>query len=612
LVKGAQLGDKQCLDRLTKMAAEQLRVNIYRLTLEHDLTQDIVQETILKMLKVLGELKEAEQFWPWLYRIAINKLRLHHRKEQNRRTVPISAMPDGDIQKQGQEAVSTMVGQELKQIVLRAMQALKPEHRTVLMLRCYEEMPYSQIADSMGCSEFGAQMLFYRAKKTLKKQLLRQGFGKGSLLMALALFGKMTAPSEVAAAEVSVTAAAAKVGVTASLVGMVTSKTAVVSLMTAGAIGIGAVAATSGPGRTTAASDERPLASAAADVRDEQAATASLKRWYFFPEGSDGPVMARSMQASTQERGYYCQWLQDEQANYYFDRHSGTVHINNYRQYNSDLAVWRLPTDKGGLTAFLAGIEGETEKMEYVAADGPGLVVVAERVETGYSAWTTRHFRALEEEYIRYSWPAGVEFADNRDPMHKRGWTYFRVEGHINGQRVTGTGRVPFVYAARRLHSPWLRLRVGNRLQIADIGEEALLYDDTGKVVASYAGGSFFKGFARPWLGLHTIDTVRRDAAKEQVPFETKYKPGNEKAEVTLTCREGKLVYAVDMQADVIDAIAISTNQGKEGFLKFSYLQDIEKEGDEFIEPRITRSYRGMRRERPGILWLIQLATGDP
>ena len=55
------------------------------------------------------------------------------------------------------------MSQELKGIILGAMRSLKPRHRTVLTMRCYREMEYSEIAESMGCSEFAAKMLFFRA-----------------------------------------------------------------------------------------------------------------------------------------------------------------------------------------------------------------------------------------------------------------------------------------------------------------------------------------------------------------------------------------------------------------------------------------------------------------
>ncbi len=82
LVQQAQLGDKECLNRLAEGARECLYAYVYRYTLaDDDLTEDIVQETMLKMLEVLGELREADQFWPWLYKIALNKIHLHHRKK---------------------------------------------------------------------------------------------------------------------------------------------------------------------------------------------------------------------------------------------------------------------------------------------------------------------------------------------------------------------------------------------------------------------------------------------------------------------------------------------------------------------------------------------------
>ncbi|MHC4558097.1 MAG: hypothetical protein ACYS80_12425 [Planctomycetota bacterium] len=60
LVERAQLGDKHCLDRLTELAEERLREDVGRITLDHDLTQDIVQETLLEMCKILGKLKRSE------------------------------------------------------------------------------------------------------------------------------------------------------------------------------------------------------------------------------------------------------------------------------------------------------------------------------------------------------------------------------------------------------------------------------------------------------------------------------------------------------------------------------------------------------------------------
>jgi RNA polymerase sigma-70 factor (ECF subfamily) len=603
LVRQAQFGDKDSLERLSGVAARRLRVDLYRLTLRQDLADDVTQETILEMLKVLGKLKEADRFWPWLYRIAMNKLRSHHRNKKYRRAVPLAAANAG--QKDDADAMSDLVTSELKHLVVAAMGRLKPEHRTVLTMRCYREMDYSLIAESMGCSELSAKMHFYRAKKALQKELARQGFGKGSLLMALVVFGKLTAPGEAAAGQVSVTAAATKVGVTAGVLGGLTSKTAVLSVVTAGVLGVGTMVATS-------RLDEPPTASgpqAASDYTIPKAlvpsSLAAAEYWYYFPEGPQGPVMARLMQGSRR-----CLWMQDEQANYYFDRRRNTINISNCRRWNGDLSVWRLPTDDQQLSDFLSSVEGGGLQMGQVSGGGPGLVAVVRPNENGGSVWTTNHWHVLDEEYFRYNWPNGGKTIDRRDAMHKRGWTYFRVEGHADGERVSGTGRLPFVYGTSQVHTPWLGLKVGDRLRLVDNGADAAVYDGAGKVKASYAGGSFFKGLGRPWMGLHMIDTVRRDAAQQRVRFETKYREGEEEAEVILSPAEGQLVYTIDMKNDVVKIIRMSVDEGISGELKFIYLQEVPEQGNEFAEPEIGRYYGSRHETSPGLLWLLSLMNG--
>jgi DNA-directed RNA polymerase specialized sigma24 family protein len=82
LVKLAQRGDKPSLEKLAGIAGERLRVYVYRLTQKNDLTQEIVQESLLEMCKVLGKLKRGDRFWSWLYGIATNKLHRHYRTEK--------------------------------------------------------------------------------------------------------------------------------------------------------------------------------------------------------------------------------------------------------------------------------------------------------------------------------------------------------------------------------------------------------------------------------------------------------------------------------------------------------------------------------------------------
>ena len=609
LVKQAQLGDDNCLNRLAELARERLRVYVYRLTLQDDLTQEIVQESMLEMCKILGKLKRADRFWPWLYGIAVNKLRRHHRTERAHRRVVASKAQHGRTAKERQEGLENLVSQELRQIVSTAMQSLKTRHRAVLVMRCYDGMSYSEIAESMGCTEFSTRMLFLRAKRSLQKQLSRNGFGRGSLLTALVLFGKMTASNEAAAAQISVTAASTKVGFLAGLAGLATSKSAMVSLGTAGVVAVGSMVATSGPDRTMLGISGGPAGGLpiASPLGSDQ--NSGEEHWYYFPEGPDKPMMMR-LRSDDGGKQAYSQSLQNDQANYYYD--GDTIYINNYRMTTSDLSVFRLPTDSPQLSRFLSQVEGHAGRMQYVPNRDKGLLIIATRnsTEGNNRSWVTRHYNVLDEYYFQSDWPAGLKTVDNRDTMHGRRWTYFRMAGEVNGEKVSGTGRIPFVYATCKRYHPWLRLQVGTKVRLVETGTDSYVCDASGNVLSRYEGGSFLKGLARPWMGLHTIDTVRRDAAEQSVWFDTEHRPGDREAQVELTCGQVRLIYTIDLETDVIDQIEFAAADNNTGYLKFVYLQDIENVENQFATPR-TPSQQKRQQKSKGLLWLVQLAEGS-
>ncbi len=192
----------------------------------------------------------------------------------------------------------------------------------------------------------------------------------------------------------------------------------------------------------------------------------------------------------------------------------------------------------------------------------------------------TRHYNVMDEDYFQSDWPKDTPTKDERDVMHRRGWTYFKITGQINGEEVRGGGRVPFVYSASRRHWPWVVLKAGENI----VNEVS------------------FAGLSRPWMGLHTVDTIRRDAAQKRIWFETRYNKSSGKALVALKTKDGRIVYTIDMEKDVVESITFSGDTG--GQLQFDYLQEIDGIGREFAEPR--REAR-LTESSEGMLWLLRL-----
>jgi RNA polymerase sigma-70 factor (ECF subfamily) len=603
LVRQAQQGDAAARRDLARLAEVRLAEYVGRITLNRDLTADIVQESIAEMLKILHTLRDPQHFWGWLYAITLNKVRAHYRRHW-RRTEALADMQRAETQNLAslhgdqQNVLAELVAEELKQIVVRAVAELEPRQRAVLMMRCYEQMSYARISEAMHCSQLGARALFYRAKKTLARLLNSHGIDKSALPVALLFFGKLTARSEAAAAGVSITAATLHIGPWTSLVALAAQPVLAAILL------VGALAGTGGAflARHGGPSPNPAPAAAGAQAAPAWAVSQDMSYWYYYPPRTSQMVMIRTRGQAPA----YSQWLQSEQANYY--RQGNRVHIRNHRQFAPDLSIWRLPTDPPALTSFLQRCDPRGTALEYVARSSRGLLVAVERDDAGRPQQTTLAYDVSMEDYFRHDWSSEVVLVDERDEAHRRGWTYFTIAGRLGEQRVSGFGRLPFVAAAARQHGPWLRLTTGD-VTILDTGTAAGAIDESGTVLAGYRGGSFFQGLGRPWSGLHTIDTIRRDAALAGITFTTTALPDGQHVEITLDSPQARLTYRVHLYEDWIESITFSKEGESLGDWTFSYPQADEADPHRLTVPSLPPGARG-QDSSPNGLWLMRLAQG--
>lgn len=223
LVQRAQRGEQASLDRLACLAGEKLRTYLYRLTLDRELTEDLLQETLLHMVESLKELNQAEAFWAWLYRTALGKAQHHFRDKVMRSKPKVSrahqANGPSSTTSEGTDGLSTLIQKELVEATFEAMKRLTLRQRGVVVLRCFEQRSYADIADMMGCSEIAAEVLFFRAKRSLRRHLSNRGFKGVLLAVGLGGFARRTSSAAVAA---SVSGASLEVGLAAKAIGTMT------------------------------------------------------------------------------------------------------------------------------------------------------------------------------------------------------------------------------------------------------------------------------------------------------------------------------------------------------------------------------------------------------
>jgi RNA polymerase sigma-70 factor (ECF subfamily) len=223
----AQAGNVQSLSAVAEHVRQKVYTYIYRLTLDYHLTQ----ETVLEMIKALPQLKvpHVNGFWGWIFRTALGKVQHHFRSQGARRLEQKTRSDNFVLESRASEynnPVEALVSEEIRKAVLGAMKAIKIKYRNILVLRCFDNLSYSQIAGIMGGSELKARLLFFRAKHSLKSQLEQHGFKRDSLLAALTIFAGLTLQNgkKAVAGEV-VLASSLDSGLGLSLAGLLTAKT---------------------------------------------------------------------------------------------------------------------------------------------------------------------------------------------------------------------------------------------------------------------------------------------------------------------------------------------------------------------------------------------------
>jgi RNA polymerase sigma-70 factor (ECF subfamily) len=137
-------------------------------------SMDLVQDTLMCALKDLGDFtyRDEGDFLRWLSRIVENRLRdnadkLHADKRDIRKEVRL----DNKERTAGPIDVTTpsviMSRKEEMDKLEKAIDALKPEHREVIVLKRLEGLSYKEIGERLGKSADAVGMLLSRAMVSL-------------------------------------------------------------------------------------------------------------------------------------------------------------------------------------------------------------------------------------------------------------------------------------------------------------------------------------------------------------------------------------------------------------------------------------------------------------
>ena len=170
----ARSGGRAGMGHLAVIVRERLYPFVLRITLDPDVAEDIVQETLLVVVREITGLRENSRFWPWVYRIAWNKMQDNFRQRRLRSSGRASLALNHSCRRppHSDNLLEAKIHEETLRQVCDGVDQLSYNHRDILRLRYYEQLSYAQIASRTRITPKMARARSYRAKKRLKACLV--------------------------------------------------------------------------------------------------------------------------------------------------------------------------------------------------------------------------------------------------------------------------------------------------------------------------------------------------------------------------------------------------------------------------------------------------------
>ena len=145
--------------------------HIRKIVIDHDDSDDVLQNTFIKVWKGLENFREESQLYTWMYRIATNESLTFLRQKKAHLYVKFDDVASGlsgtlqddnyfngdDLQKKLQEAILT----------------LPDKQRVVFNLRYFDEMPYEQMSQVTETSVGALKASYHHAAKKIEEYMVK-------------------------------------------------------------------------------------------------------------------------------------------------------------------------------------------------------------------------------------------------------------------------------------------------------------------------------------------------------------------------------------------------------------------------------------------------------
>lgn len=154
---------------LVREYQKRLYWHIRKIIIDHDDTDDVLQNVFIKVWRHLENFKEESQLFTWMYRIATNESINFLNQKKKRAGVPLDEV--SMFLASNLESDSYYKGDEIQTKLQKAILTLPDKQRIVFNMKYFDEMKYEEMSEILETSVGALKASYHHAVKKIEAYL---------------------------------------------------------------------------------------------------------------------------------------------------------------------------------------------------------------------------------------------------------------------------------------------------------------------------------------------------------------------------------------------------------------------------------------------------------
>jgi RNA polymerase sigma-70 factor (ECF subfamily) len=178
VVRHAVIGREAAYRELIRRYQRPVFSLVFRMVRNRELAEDLAQETFIKVLNAIDSYRPEYKFSSWIFKIA-NNAAIDHLRRRQLETLSLDGSPHAEtaeaieattlqIGSDAESPLDEVASRELGGQIEQAIDQLRPEYRSCILLRHVEGRPYEEIAEILDLPLGTVKTYIHRARNELR------------------------------------------------------------------------------------------------------------------------------------------------------------------------------------------------------------------------------------------------------------------------------------------------------------------------------------------------------------------------------------------------------------------------------------------------------------